>query len=419
MTNGVTNEERSSGVSRQTLVVLGLALLLRIFGAWYAFAHFPHGWFFQRGTEMGLMGQAIVTGHGLASPFGGDTGPTAMFAPIYPLLVAAVFRFFGVATNASAIALVAVNLVAELTAIWLMMRVARRYFDERAALIAGLIWTLSPTLWFLPTIFWDTSITLCLLMGLIALSLQVQARPTVATWAGFGAFCGLVALFNPALVLTLAGVVGVSAFVLARAHTLAWKPFALAAAVFALVFCVWPIRNARVFHAFVPLRTAVGLDVWMGNHDGATGYLDEKLFPTFNAAELAAYTSEGEIAYTQGKMKAAEAWIATHPAQFATLTARRFARFWLGSGTRGGPALFWLHATFTTVLGAFGWWFLWRRNRELAMLFAVPLLLFPLPYYVAHAEFRFRVVLDPLLSVLAAYALVRWVHGSQTRKPTS
>jgi hypothetical protein len=76
-----------------------------------------------------------------------------------------------------------------------------------------------------------------------------------------------------------------------------------------------------------------------------------------------------------------------------------------------------MHATFTTVLGAFGWWFLWRRNRELAMLFAVPLLLFPLPYYVAHAEFRFRIVIDPLLSVLTAYALARWMGGSPHEEP--
>jgi 4-amino-4-deoxy-L-arabinose transferase-like glycosyltransferase len=415
MTTAIVSEERDS--RRQTLLVLGLALVLRLFGAWYAFAHFAHGWFFLRGTEMGLMGKAIVSGHGLASPFGGETGPTAMFAPIYPLVVAAVFRIAGVATNASAIALVAINMAAELTTIWLMMRVARSCFNPPAALIAGLIWTLSPTLWFLPTIFWDTSLTLCLLMGLIALALRLKACSTATMWAGFGAYCGFVALFNPALVLTLAGVVGVTALALARAKSLAWKHVTLAAVLSVLVFCAWPIRNARVFHAFVPLRTAVGLDVWIGNHDGATGYLDEKLFPTFNAGELAAYKSEGEIAYTHGKMKTAESWIATHPAQCAGLTARRFVRFWLGSGTRGGPALFWMHATFTTVLGAFGWWFLWRRNRELAMLFAVPLLLFPLPYYVAHAEFRFRIVIDPLLSVLTAYALARWMGGSPYEEP--
>jgi asparagine N-glycosylation enzyme membrane subunit Stt3 len=39
-------------------------------------------------------------------------------------------------------------------------------------------------------------------------------------------------------------------------------------------------------------------------------------------------------------------------------------------------------------------------------LFAVPLLVFPLPYYVTHAEFRFRMVLVPVVVLLAASALV-------------
>jgi hypothetical protein len=39
-------------------------------------------------------------------------------------------------------------------------------------------------------------------------------------------------------------------------------------------------------------------------------------------------------------------------------------------------------------------------------LFALPLLLFPLPYLITHAEFRYRIVIDPLLAVLAAHAMV-------------
>jgi hypothetical protein len=39
-----------------------------------------------------------------------------------------------------------------------------------------------------------------------------------------------------------------------------------------------------------------------------------------------------------------------------------------------------------------------------AALFLLPLLLFPLPYYITHAEFRYRLVVDPLLTILAASA---------------
>jgi hypothetical protein len=53
-----------------------------------------------------------------------------------------------------------------------------------------------------------------------------------------------------------------------------------------------------------------------------------------------------------------------------------------------------------------GIWRLWQRRRfNVAVLFLLPLLLFPLPYYITHAEFRYRLVVDPLLTVLAAYAV--------------
>jgi hypothetical protein len=46
-----------------------------------------------------------------------------------------------------------------------------------------------------------------------------------------------------------------------------------------------------------------------------------------------------------------------------------------------------------------------KRRVRLAVLFLLPLIVFPLPYYITHAEFRYRLVVDPLLTILAAYAL--------------
>ena len=65
-----------------------------------------------------------------------------------------------------------------------------------------------------------------------------------------------------------------------------------------------------------------------------------------------------------------------------------------------------LHALLTTSLGFMGIWRLVREGRlRVAVLFLLPLMIFPLPYYITHAEFRYRLVIDPLLAILAAYAL--------------
>jgi hypothetical protein len=46
----------------------------------------------------------------------------------------------------------------------------------------------------------------------------------------------------------------------------------------------------------------------------------------------------------------------------------------------------------------------------------LPLLLFPVPYYVTHAEFRYRLNIDPLLTVVAAYAIT--FLASRLKRPT-
>jgi hypothetical protein len=80
-------------------------------------------------------------------------------------------------------------------------------------------------------------------------------------------------------------------------------------------------------------------------------------------------------------------------------------RFWTGSGTQGAPPIFIFQACITTVLGLFGIGFLIRKQPGVTWLVGLPLLIFPLPYYITHAEFRYRLVIDPLLTVLAAYAV--------------
>ena len=57
-----------------------------------------------------------------------------------------------------------------------------------------------------------------------------------------------------------------------------------------------------------------------------------------------------------------------------------------------------------------------REGRlRLAVLFLLPLMVFPLPYYITHAEFRYRLVIDPLLTILAAYALTSSRYCAEKR----
>ena len=61
-------------------------------------ANFGFGW------EIGRLAYSLANGHGFSSPFGGDTGPSAWNAPLYPWIVSLAFRVFGSYSHAAAFA---------------------------------------------------------------------------------------------------------------------------------------------------------------------------------------------------------------------------------------------------------------------------------------------------------------------------
>ena len=113
------------------------------------------------------------------------------------------------------------------------------------------------------------------------------------------------------------------------------------------------------------------------------------------------------------KSTLAKTYIEAHPAEFLKRSGMRLLHFWSGNGNKDGSFIFIFHAILTTTLGAAGLWLLFRRGRyRLGILFSLPLVFFPLPYYITHAEFRYRLVIDPLLTILAGYALASFRVGA-------
>src|SRR5215471_12823336 len=59
--------------------------------------------------ETGNIGYSLAIGKGFSNPFRHETGPTAWLTPVYPLIVAAAFKIFGIFTLKSFFALVFFN----------------------------------------------------------------------------------------------------------------------------------------------------------------------------------------------------------------------------------------------------------------------------------------------------------------------
>ncbi len=160
-----------------------------------------------------------------------------------------------------------------------------------------------------------------------------------------------------------------------------------------------------------PFRTNLGYELWQGNRPESTGYFVESLHPNKNPAEYARYASLGELRYMQEKSELAHEAIRANPARFLRLSLKRIVSFWTGLGGKTTSYLQSAHMLLTTTLGLTGLILLLRRRHSSAIFLALPLLLFPLPYYLTHPDPRFRLVLDPILTILTAYAITALHNG--------
>src|SRR5215472_8956985 len=149
------------------MVVIGFALRLGLIvvAHTYKFKDYDHDFSF--GWEMGRIGRAIANGRGFADPFDGQTGPTAWEPPLYPGLIAGVFRLTGVYTHASALILLAINSVfSALTCIPIFL-IARKCFGERVAVWTAWMWALLPSVMYWCTRWvWETSLAALLLTAI-------------------------------------------------------------------------------------------------------------------------------------------------------------------------------------------------------------------------------------------------------------
>jgi len=389
-------------------VILAIAIVARV-AMLLVYAHelgFPDlgHW----GYEDIYIALSLDSGHGLSSPFGFPSGPTALLAPGYPLLIAGAVHLFG-AGPITAWVLILFNILVSLVTLWLIMGVARKHFGTRASNLAGFLFAICEPMLFAPLYIWDTCLSALILTAAIAVAPILNRSNQRFVLAGAGTAIAI--LINPALSLVLFAIFFWSA---RRARFFPW--FGIAA--FLIVFSAWPIRNAFVMHSFIPLRTSFGYELWMGNHPGADGNLPWDLSPRDNSSEYRLFLENGEVRYVQLKSSLAWSYISTHPMEFAKLTGKRFIRFWAGTGEApGAPS----HKTLYLSVLSFAGLALLLRRRQTFILFALPLLIFPLPYYITHAEVRYQFVLDPLLAILAGYAcesFFAWCSRRAAPSPT-
>jgi len=385
--------------------------------------HFQFGW------EAGRIAHALVTGYGYSDPFANaflaHTGPTAWLPPLYPLLMATIFRVFGVYTHASGWVLLAIQSAFSAATALATWEIAARCFSRRVALWSAWIWALYPAaMQYAVRWPWEMTITTALFSFTLVLALRMRdvdrstfyvdrsqrttdnEQPTTS-WLLFGLLWALIALSNSTLLIFLP-ICGLWILLPHLRDPRAYLGPLLAALLFLACIAPWTIRNWQAFHAFIPLRGNLGAEMYMGNGPGSNGLLMEFDHPFQSPEQLRLYASLGEVRYVAMRGAAAKTFIAAHPAHFAADVARRIYFFWAGVPHPADEA--WhneagrtLNFAFLSLAGLFGLGLALARRVPAAGLFAWAFLLLPIPYYLITVHARFRHPLEPLICILAVY----------------
>lgn len=406
---------------RQALTSLPLivivALGMRLAFVWDYQTHTPHNqlralpFLF----ESGNIAYSLAGGHGFGSPFRADTGPTAWMTPLYPLILAGIMKVFGIYTYQSWVVAVMMNIGFSAFACVPLFHVAKRVGGIGLAATAAWLWAIFPNSILLSfQSLWDTSLSALLGITVLWATLKLVDSANPRDWSLYGLLWGVALMANAAVLSLLPLFLGWVVYRKWSRDTL--RNAALACGMVVLCCVPWTVRNFRVMHGFVPLRSTLGLQLWVGNNaDAHVVWLGEQ-HPIHDSAERRRYVEMGELAYMAEKRDGAVHYILSFPRHEFDLIAGRMVMFWSGGSLHPMDdflqnhsawfryvLLFNLAAGIGTLCGIVI--LFWQRS-----IYAFPLaggpVIFPFAYYLTLALPRYRHPIDPTLMLLTAVTLV-------------
>jgi 4-amino-4-deoxy-L-arabinose transferase-like glycosyltransferase len=372
------------------------------------------------GFETGNVAESIALGRGFSSPLGSvQTGPTAWLCPLYPYLVAGIFKVWGIFTRQSHVVIQLINCLFSALTIFPIYAAARRTFGTGVAVLASWAWVFLPDAWHVPVAdVWDTALTALLLSLIFWATLAMRRQRRLVLWAGYGALWALGALVNAAVLSLFPFFLGWLAWELRR--DLAPPIHFVGAALLMLVLGIapWTARNYYTFGRWIPLRSNLGLELWLANGPGARDFNSFTWAPSADPSEMADFQRLGEMDYMTLKQRQALAYMRSHPRQTLGFIAGRIGTNWFSVTDR--PHNQWatdpLYLKIYFVLNAILIWFSWggavsafRANNPEVLPYVFALLVYPLVYYLAGTLVRYRFPLEPILIILAAYGIARAV----------
>jgi len=244
----------------------------------------------------------------------GRPGAWAWRTPGYPAFLALVYRLFGPEVRVAMVAQAGLGAVTCLLVALLGARAAGR----RVGLTAGALYAVSMSSILYTPFTVSEHVAIPLALGaLLCLSRVESVGRHAIPWAALsGALLGAAVLARPAALFLAPVWIALVALKLPLRRLVA-PAGAICLGAF-VVLSPWLIRNVRL--GLGPtVSTIGGFDLWMGNHDGATGGWDSKAVWTWTG-------SHPEAEQDRIWLRTGLDWMRRHPGQYGELCLRRLWR---------------------------------------------------------------------------------------------
>jgi hypothetical protein len=365
-------------------------------------------------NEAGSVAQALVQGNGFCCLFRQPTGPTAWLTPVYPVILAGIFKISGVFTANSFYIAAILNCIFSALATIPVYFAGQRVGGLFCGALAAWIWAFFPSGIIMPFEWiWDTSLSALLAAILLWATLEVAENLQTRRAAAYGLLWGFSLLVNPALGAALPFLLGWIAYCQWQRDKLKAKLIFLTISLAVLVCLPWTLRNAVQFHRLIPLRSNFPFELWMGNNEIYDEHSREVNRIT-RYEQVRLYQQMGETAFLASKGQKAKAFIKTHPGLSLRLAGRRAIATWLGTTSPWRDfvltdsmlakfILFWNAVTLIGILGAFV--YLWVTRSPFAFPLTIFPIVFPMVYYITQTSLRLRHPCDPVMAILLAFLI--------------
>lgn len=370
-------------------------------------------------NEISRIAHSLAVEGTFANPYIVPTGPTAHHAPMFPLLLAAIYKM--VSPAAWLEARTALNIIlASLSCAAIFSTGCLSRFPPAAGLLAAILASVIPPR-LAVEICTDQEAGLSTLVGTIAAGASAYwldrrgARPGRGDiW--IGALAGFSLLTAPVFLPVIAAVLAVALWNREPGRA------SIAACAALLVIAPWMVRNRIVTGEWFFIRDNFGLELRVSNADNAVADASrnasqggmQTYHPLFSREAAIRVATAGEVREYSRLGAEAFDWIRLNPALFRSLTIERIRNFWIPIGS-SRSFLAW--RVLSAILALAGLVFAVRRCDPNVVPIVAMLLLYPLPFYLLQSYGRYGYPIEWCVTLLGSYGAVELVRQARSMEP--